>query len=91
MADQTQRPKRLAELQGERQEAIQFGGDSPTSRTLRELTERVTASETRAILISGESGAGKELVARRLHGSGITRQTLRARIHSLPPRSAGQE
>ncbi len=74
MADQTQRLKRLTELQGARQEAIQFVGDSPVSRALRELIERVAASEARAILISGESGTGKELVARRLHFASGRRQ-----------------
>ena len=67
MAEHTQRLKRLTELQTGRQHASEFIGDSPATRTLRALIERVAASEARAVLVSGESGTGKELVAQSLH------------------------
>jgi two-component system response regulator HydG len=67
MAEQTQRLKRLTELQTGRQHASEFIGDSPATRTLRTLIERVAASEAPAVLVSGESGTGKELVAQSLH------------------------
>jgi DNA-binding NtrC family response regulator len=47
-------------------EVPQFLGRSPAARALRELVDRVAVSDT-TVLISGETGAGKSLVARRLH------------------------
>lgn len=47
-------------------------GRSPAIRALTSRIDRV-ARRARAVLISGESGAGKELVARALHDSGSDR------------------
>jgi DNA-binding NtrC family response regulator len=43
-------------------------GDSLAMATLRETVERVAASGAARILIEGESGTGKALVARAIHG-----------------------
>ena len=55
----------------------QLRGDSPPMRALRERIERLLASERQlgdaeapAVLIQGETGTGKELVARALHYGG---------------------
>ena len=44
----------------------QMLGDSPAMRELREEIERVARSDAK-VLITGESGAGKEVVARAIH------------------------
>ncbi|RZA08597.1 MAG: sigma-54-dependent Fis family transcriptional regulator [Proteobacteria bacterium] len=44
-------------------------GKSPPMRAIFDLVQRV-ASSTANVLITGESGSGKELVARAIHGSG---------------------
>lgn len=56
---------RLAHRIGETNEIL---GDSESVRRLRSLIERV-ASATGPVLVSGESGSGKELVARAIHRS----------------------
>lgn len=43
-----------------------FVGQSPTFRALLELTDKVADSDT-TVLITGETGSGKEMVAKRLH------------------------
>jgi two-component system, NtrC family, nitrogen regulation response regulator NtrX len=43
-------------------------GDSPALRTVRELIDKVGPTSAR-VLITGENGTGKELVARAIHGS----------------------
>ncbi len=48
-------------------------GASPAMRALRELVARGAASEAR-VLITGENGTGKELVARALHAGSLRRQ-----------------
>jgi DNA-binding NtrC family response regulator len=45
-------------------------GDSPTIRALRDAVLRVAALPARAVLIDGESGTGKGLVARAIHENG---------------------
>jgi DNA-binding NtrC family response regulator len=47
-------------------------GDSPALRAVLELVDRV-ADTPATVLISGETGTGKELVARRLHERGARR------------------
>jgi DNA-binding NtrC family response regulator len=42
-------------------------GDSPATRELRRLVARLAPSNVRAALITGESGTGKDLVARLIH------------------------
>ncbi|WNG35428.1 sigma-54-dependent Fis family transcriptional regulator [Archangium violaceum] len=48
-------------------------GRSAPMRTLYELVERVAHSDA-PVLVRGESGSGKELVARALHSEGLRRQ-----------------
>ncbi len=43
-------------------------GDSPAFRRVLEMTEQVARSEVATILIDGESGAGKNVLARHIHG-----------------------
>ncbi len=50
-------------------EATQLLGDSPAMSKLRDLVERVARSQA-PVHISGDSGTGKELVARLIHDSG---------------------
>jgi DNA-binding NtrC family response regulator len=50
------------------QSATPLIGDSLSMATLRETVERVAASGAGRILVEGESGTGKALVARAIHG-----------------------
>ena len=50
-------------------EATQLLGDSPAMSELRDLVDRVARSQA-PVHISGDSGTGKELVARLIHDSG---------------------
>ncbi len=45
-------------------------GDSPLMRAMKELLARVAASRTATVLLIGESGVGKDLAARVIHGIG---------------------
>ena len=49
-----------------RTNATEFVGDSPAATFLRTAIERVATSDAK-VLISGESGSGKEVVARTIH------------------------
>jgi len=42
-------------------------GTSPAIEALRRLVERIGGSPTRTVLIYGETGSGKGLVARMIH------------------------
>jgi two-component system response regulator AtoC len=44
-----------------------FVGESPAARELRRSIEKIARSDT-TVLITGESGSGKEVVAREIHG-----------------------
>jgi DNA-binding NtrC family response regulator len=44
-------------------------GDCPVTRSLKDLLERVATSPTTTVLLTGESGTGKDLIARAIHGS----------------------
>jgi transcriptional regulator with PAS, ATPase and Fis domain len=57
----------------ERDGAAPLIGSSETMRLLRERVERV-ANTNFTVLIEGESGVGKELVARQIHALGPRRQ-----------------
>ncbi|OUS20340.1 hypothetical protein A9Q95_08085 [Rhodobacterales bacterium 59_46_T64] len=48
----------------------EFIGNSHLIRTLREQVERVTESNVNTLLLSGETGAGKAVVAKQLHLKG---------------------
>lgn len=54
---------------GRRVEASRLVGDSAAMREVRELVDRVARSQA-PVHISGDSGTGKELVARLIHASG---------------------
>ncbi|QRK04774.1 sigma-54-dependent Fis family transcriptional regulator [Archangium violaceum] len=68
-----------AEHQNLKRQAVDRGalgsliGRSAPMRTLYELVERVAHSDA-PVLVRGESGSGKELVARALHSEGLRRQ-----------------
>jgi DNA-binding NtrC family response regulator len=67
--------KELGRLRTERPSASSFPeliGESSAMKHLRDLLERVAAG-TSSVLITGESGSGKELAARCLHGHGPRR------------------
>jgi two-component system, NtrC family, nitrogen regulation response regulator NtrX len=53
-------------LQGELNERWRIIGDSPPIQELRQTIERIAPTDAR-VLITGENGTGKELVARNLH------------------------
>jgi DNA-binding NtrC family response regulator len=61
--------KRLRELVDETQRFEELVGDSPAMRRVRQLLDRVVASDA-SVLVTGESGTGKEVVAKVLHRSG---------------------
>jgi len=42
-------------------------GETPAMREVHEMVRRVAASETSTVLITGESGTGKDLVAKAIH------------------------
>jgi len=58
---------RLRRLTEPGQGANAFLGDSTIAQTLRDQIRRVAASPARAVLLEGESGTGKGLVARAIH------------------------
>src|SRR5919197_5357831 len=59
--------RRLHGLQEKQYGVDQIIGDSEPTRSLRDLIRKVARSEAQTILIQGDSGTGKELVARGLH------------------------
>ena len=59
--------RRLHGLQEKQYGVDQIIGDSEPTRSLRDLIRKVARSEAQTILILGDSGTGKELVARGLH------------------------
>lgn len=58
--------KRLRETVGETSTATSLLGESDVIKSLRVLIRRMAEADT-SVLISGETGTGKELVARELH------------------------
>lgn len=70
--EQTERRRRLAALEGGMARRLEFQGmvgRSPVMEELFSLLRRL-APHARVALITGETGSGKELVARALHGLG---------------------
>jgi len=59
--------RRLHGLQEKQYGVDQLISDSESTRNLRDLIRKVARSEAQTILIQGDSGTGKELVARGLH------------------------
>src|SRR2546429_5609835 len=59
--------RRLHGLQEKQYGVDQIIGDSEPTRPLRDLIRKVARSEAQTILIQGDSGNGKELVAKGLH------------------------
>jgi two-component system response regulator HydG len=64
--DLLQENRRLRRLAGTESGAAQILGDSPAATALREMIRRVAPSDA-AVLVLGDSGTGKELVARAIH------------------------
>jgi DNA-binding NtrC family response regulator len=60
--------RRLKRLRQPTATADQFLGESSISRALRDTIRQVARSPARTVLLQGESGTGKGLVARILHG-----------------------
>ncbi|HYS06934.1 MAG TPA: sigma-54 dependent transcriptional regulator [Candidatus Dormibacteraeota bacterium] len=65
---------RLRELQEKMYGADRMVGDSSFTRGLRDLIRQLAASEAQTILVQGETGTGKELVARALHYGSARRE-----------------
>ncbi|MEP7125081.1 MAG: sigma 54-interacting transcriptional regulator, partial [Byssovorax sp.] len=64
--------RELSKVRGERGTRFKYDeivGESPAIRTMLKIVDRVTAAEV-PVLVSGESGSGKELVARAIHHNG---------------------
>jgi len=64
--------RELSLARGERGTRFKYDeiiGESPAIRAMLKIVDRVTAAEI-PVLISGESGSGKELVARAIHHNG---------------------
>ncbi|MDF1561767.1 MAG: sigma-54 dependent transcriptional regulator [Deltaproteobacteria bacterium] len=62
--------RELARQQAQAEAAFQvnrLSGDSPATEELRQLLQRVADSDARGVLVTGESGSGKGLVAHILH------------------------
>ena len=57
-----------------RQEPMMYWGESPAMQDLRRLTEKVAPTDAN-ILITGENGTGKEMLARELHTLSARRDT----------------
>jgi two-component system response regulator AtoC len=58
----------------ERRLAKQVVGESRSFRRLREVIEQVAASEVGSILVQGESGSGKNVLARQVHAFSARRE-----------------
>ncbi len=52
---------------GQIQSPPEFVGQSAVAQELLEFTSRIAASRARSVLLVGESGTGKDLIAKRLH------------------------
>jgi transcriptional regulator with GAF, ATPase, and Fis domain len=64
--------RELSKVRGERGTRFKYDeiiGESAAIRTMLKIVDRVTAAEV-PVLVSGESGSGKELVARAIHHNG---------------------
>jgi transcriptional regulator with PAS, ATPase and Fis domain len=64
MASLKRRLRYLAQTDGEHREII---GDSPTLLCVRQRIEEVARTPASTVLVTGETGTGKELVARAIH------------------------
>ncbi len=61
--------RRWSETQGKRDPFADFIGESPRMSELFDKIRKIGASQAATVLIQGESGSGKELVARAIHRS----------------------
>ncbi len=59
-------------LRRQTEKKYELVGDSPVMKSLREAIRRVARSDS-TVLISGDSGTGKELIARQVHGQSARR------------------
>jgi DNA-binding NtrC family response regulator len=62
--------RELSTIRGERAQKFGFEqivGDSPAMRSMIAIARKVAASEVSSVLLQGESGTGKDLVAKAIH------------------------
>src|SRR6185503_10553329 len=58
---------RIAARERELHGAVRLVGDSPAMRGVRQAIQRIAVTPHTTVLITGESGTGKDLVARAIH------------------------
>src|SRR5262249_6980253 len=68
----TQEERRLREHASGAPAAADRGAESGAGRQLRDLVRRIAGADA-PVLVTGETGSGKELVARAIHGQGSRR------------------
>lgn len=62
--------REVKEIRRERAQAFSFNqiiGESPAMRAMMEIARKVAESEASSVLLQGESGTGKDLVAKAIH------------------------
>lgn len=93
--EQARMMQRVRELEQELAliEPWQIVGDSPAIREVKRMVEAVARDGYTTVLIRGETGTGKELVARAIHASGWRRSGpfVAIALATLPPTTVGAE
>ena len=71
---------------GQRETDILVVGESPRMREIAEMIDKIAAIKASTVLIQGDSGTGKELVAKAIHfkGCGRTKPFIEINCASLP-------
>jgi DNA-binding NtrC family response regulator len=71
-----QQKERFVELQQETYDFRSIVGESPEIKRVIALARKVIESNTRTVLITGETGTGKELMARAIHYNSMNRHSM---------------